>query len=102
MTLRILEEAHNDAAEAAQRYEGLRSGLGAAFLAELTTAYQKIEQHPRGQPLVEHPEIEGDVRRLLLKRFPYLLVYEMVENAALVLAVAHASRDPRFWTDRMR
>jgi hypothetical protein len=52
----------------------------------------------------EHPDrhpvyIEG-TRRLLLRRFPFGLVYEVYEGKALILAIAHHRRRPGYWTER--
>jgi hypothetical protein len=38
----------------------------------------------------------------MLRRFPYLVVYQILDDQILVLAVAHASRDQDFWKGRLR
>lgn len=39
-------------------------------------------------------------RFVLLKRYPYSLVYRLIGDAAHVIAVAHSRRRPRYWSDR--
>jgi toxin ParE1/3/4 len=99
--LRILDAAHNDASEAAQWYGRHQPGLRSDFLAELSGAYQAIEEAPLRHPRVEHPGMSEHVRRVLLLRFPFLVIYEVLDDEPLVLAVAHASRDTEFWIGRL-
>jgi len=47
------------------------------------------------------PEIESGVRRCLLARFPYGLIYGVDGNTIVILAVAHLHRNPRYWVDRL-
>lgn len=53
----------------------------------------------------EHPHIgalgKPGVRKLVFKRFPYTLVYRLRGEIAQVLAVAHHSRYPEYWTGRL-
>jgi len=43
-----------------------------------------------------------DVRRRVLKRFPYSLVYLVHEDQVVILAVAHHKRRPGYWLPRLR
>jgi hypothetical protein len=45
-------------------------------------------------------EIEPGVRRVVLRRFPYALIYAIKPQEILVLAVAHHSREPGYWHGR--
>ena len=47
------------------------------------------------------PEIEPDLRRVLLNRFPYSLIYGIDEDAIVIIAVAHQHREPRYWAERL-
>ena len=46
-------------------------------------------------------EIEPEIRRSLLARFPYALIYGMDDRTLIVIAVAHTHREPRYWVDRL-
>jgi hypothetical protein len=46
-------------------------------------------------------EIEPGLRRCLLARFPYGLIYGMEDDSIVVIAVTHLHRLPRYWTDRV-
>lgn len=48
------------------------------------------------------PPISRDARRFILPGYPYDLVYSVLEDEIVVLAVAHHSRQPEYWADRLR
>jgi plasmid stabilization system protein ParE len=102
MTLRVLDEADAEAIEAANWYEDRSPGLGYDFWSQLRDAFAGIETHPRRYARVEFADVQGDVRRLLLRRFPYLVVYQVFDDEIVVLAVSHASRDQAYWTSRIQ
>lgn len=87
--------AENDLREAVDYYASRVPTLGAWFHAEVKRTERLATQYPEsGMPL------GGDVRRWLLDRFPYTLVYVVEPERLYVLAVAHLRRRPRFWADR--
>ena len=46
-------------------------------------------------------EIEPDIRRFLLHRFPYSLIYGIEAHTIVVIAVAHDHRVTGYWSDRL-
>lgn len=98
--LRISDEAETEAEDAAKWYEGKRAGLGDEFLAAVDVAIELIEVNPKiGSRL---PGVSGeDVRRVLVHRFPYHVVYIELPDRIQVLAVAHERRRPGYWADRI-
>jgi hypothetical protein len=42
------------------------------------------------------------VRRFSVLRFPYSIVTAIVDGRRAVVAVAHASREPQYWYDRVK
>ena len=65
-----------------------------------------IDDFDQLQSLIrEHPHIgalgKSDTRRLMFKRYPYTLVYRLHGDVAEVLAFAHHSRRPEYWTGRL-
>lgn len=55
----------------------------------------------RERPLIGAPHVEG-TRRKVLTRFPYAVVYDVEEDRVVVIAIAHHSRDPEYWLDRLK
>jgi plasmid stabilization system protein ParE len=81
--------------EAAKWYEQRSPGLGAAFLEVVEQALQSVVENPLRFPLVER-----DVRRVLLKRFPYGVFFRVRPDRLKVIAILHLYRDPRIWQRR--
>lgn len=100
MKLRIHPDAEAETQAAALWYERQCAGLGLEFLAAIDTGVQQIRREPRRFPLLETLPEEYDVRRLLIDRFPYLIVYEVTADEVHILAVAHARRCTGYWKDR--
>jgi plasmid stabilization system protein ParE len=81
--------------DAAQYYELESPGLGAAFLSEVERSCNEITKYPAGGPVVL-----GSVRRRLLRRFPYALLYSIYPDGVRVLAVMNLKRRPGYWIGR--
>lgn len=77
--------------------EARRTGLGNAFRAELNATVDALLEFPESAPVVSS---EG-IRRRLLTRFPYAVVYLLTDDLLLILAVTHTSRAPSSWNDRL-
>jgi len=46
-------------------------------------------------------EIRPGIRKRLLRKFRYSLIYSIEQDSLLILAVAHQSRRPGFWVGRV-
>ncbi|PSF04534.1 hypothetical protein C7H09_19320 [Marinobacter fuscus] len=101
-TVRILEEASQEAIEAAAWYEHEQRGLGSEFFAAVDAAIDVIEENLL--PLSPLPEEASDTgaRRLILERFPYDIVAIELPEEAIVIAIAHHSRKPGYWRKRSK
>jgi plasmid stabilization system protein ParE len=100
MKLSIHPHAEAEVQDAAAWYERQRIGLGVEFLAEVDAALSRIRQSPSQFSRLETIAGEQNVRRLLLKRFPYAVVYESSSDTVCVLAVTHTRRRPNYWLRR--
>jgi plasmid stabilization system protein ParE len=81
---------------AIQYYETRVPGLGAEFLVEVRGAVSRVCEFPELGPLMW-----GTRRRVLIRRFPYGLVYRILESGAIrVLAVMHLRQRPNYWRGR--
>ena len=81
--------------EAAQYYELESPGLGSSFLKEVDRCLQSIEEHPEAGVI-----LRGSVRRRLLRRFPYALLYKIKPSSIRILAVMNLKRRPTYWVGR--
>jgi plasmid stabilization system protein ParE len=76
-------------------YESQQEQLGDEFLECIETALNRICLMPESYLVVHH-----DVRRVLVKRFPYSIYYRIISSRVIVVAVFHSQRNPKSWQDR--
>jgi plasmid stabilization system protein ParE len=84
-----------DLEEASRWYEQQKPGLGFQFLDATEAAVKRLLALPRA-----HPVIYKDRRRALVERFPYSLIYRLMDEQVVVLAVVHVRRSPTLWRSR--
>lgn len=94
-------EAVDDSWEAAQWYEDRQTGLGLDLLDEVEALLPLLGERPRSFPRVRDTDHSLGIRRALLPRFPYGLVFIELPEQVRVLAVAHLKRHPDFWLHRI-
>jgi plasmid stabilization system protein ParE len=70
-------------------YESEAPGLGRRFRAALDALVERMSANPR-----QFPVVFKNVRRALLRRFPYSLFFVIEDKALIVIACFHGSRDP--------
>ena len=95
MTILFVEEAQREFLEAISYYEGEQSGLGKRFKDEVERSLLWLADHPELSRLRS-----GGYRRVNLRVFPYYIPYVVRGETLWVLAVAHSSRKPLYWTSR--
>jgi toxin ParE1/3/4 len=99
--IRIDAEAEEEIAHAIDRYERDRVGLGAEFWDELRAAIRTLEAPgPECGPVIGLPRELG-VRRKLLVRFPYAIVFVESDAFVRVISVMHGHRRPAYWRRRI-
>jgi plasmid stabilization system protein ParE len=89
-------EARLEYREAAAFYDARRPGLGAAFTREIEGVIEQILENPERWRFIEQ-----DVRRCLAHIFPYGVLYTIERDLILIIAVAHGSRMPGYWRERL-
>ena len=88
-------EAESEFIAAARYYEGHAENLGLDFIAAVQGIYQRISEYPEsGHPFGRR------LRRVLVPRFPYSLVYRADAQRIFIVAVAHLHRRPGYWKPR--
>jgi plasmid stabilization system protein ParE len=78
--------------EAAAFLDSESPGLGGVFVNDIEHAIEVIVSHPEIAPI-----IRGRVRRKALRKFPYSLIYSIVDAKIRILAVSHQKRRPFYW-----
>ena len=80
--IEIKNEANLEAINAYLYYEDKRIGLGEEFLAHLDSYFDRIRTYPEHFPQKRKP-----YREAFIKRFPFLIVYEITGNKVIVYSV---------------
>ena len=89
-------EARDDFEDAARYYDAQRPGLGDELRREIRNFLPKLRNAP-----LNFPAVRGDIRRLMLERFPYKLLYSVESDYVYAIAVAHRRRSPDYWINRV-
>lgn len=94
--IRLHPAAQQELEEAAAFYELEGPGLGTTFLTDFEKAGGQIRLLPESSPVVH-----THARKKLMARFPYAVVYSLIDGDVFILAVAHSRRRPFYWQDRL-
>ena len=92
----FLRAAREELLQAVHYYEQEREGLGKSFLSVVQALAERLLDHPESGPIIFR-----DVRRAGVRRFRYDLVYRIRPDALIIVAVAHHSRRPGYWKNRL-
>jgi hypothetical protein len=81
--------------EAIDFYEECQAGLGTEFTKEVYSTIYRITQYPKAWPCLSE-----NTRRCLTKRFPYGIIYQILDHEILIIAVMQLNRKPAYWKER--
>jgi len=97
MRYRFASEALAEFMAAARYYNQQVPGLGDAFVDEIEVGLEAILAKPAVWRIME-----DDVRRYLIRRFPYGIYYTIEGDLIIIWAVKHLHRHPDYWQSRRR
>lgn len=87
--IEIKEEAKLEIVEAYSYYEEKRIGLGEEFLEHLNMYFERILVYP-----TRYPQKRKPYREAFLKRFPFLIIYELLKDSIVVYSVFNTWQNP--------
>ena len=96
MRLRVRKLARAEIQAAFEWYLVRSPRAGAEFLEAVDAALKSIARAPKRQAIVR-----GQLRRRLLKGFPYAVYYKLYPRAISVVGVIHGRRHPAVWLRRV-
>ena len=82
--------------EAIDYYEDCQTGLGKQLTQEIDASIKLILAFPIAWTL-----LEGEIRRILIRRFPFGLLYISRADEIYILAVMNLNRNPNYWKERV-
>ena len=93
---RLVDEAQHELESGVSFYRATDPVLGKQFALEVRRLCQQIAEFP-----MQGTELRNGIRRRLLRRFPYSILYAVEGQDVLILAIAHQNRKPGYWASRM-
>ena len=96
MRVRILASASRDLVDGSRFYDRQEEGLGGYFLDSLFSDIDCLQLYAG-----IHPRHFGTFHRMLSKRFPFAVYYELAQDTAIVYAVLDSRRDPAWTRDQL-
>lgn len=96
-SLMIKPIAYVDIDEIVAWYEKAAPGLGKRFLTNMDWALKKIQSNPNAFTYVKYP-----VRRIIVEKFPYKILYQVTGEVIIILGICHAKRNSAFIKRRFR
>lgn len=92
----LTRAAEADLASARRWYEQQRPGLGNELIVAVDLALETVAEAPTRQRIVYR-----DLRRQLVRRFPYVIYYRSLGGHVLVVAVLHGAQDRLILRERI-
>lgn len=89
-------QARDEFHQTVEYYEEKQPGLGLDFADEVYSALQRIVSFPEAWPTLAE-----DIRRALIHRFPYGVLYAVESDEIYVIAVMNLNRKPDYWKNRL-
>jgi plasmid stabilization system protein ParE len=96
MIIRFSSDADAELAEAGQWYAHQREDLDLEFMESDDEALTRVVRNPH-----LYPVIYRNLRRAVVRRFPFAVFYDVTEDEIRVIAVFHSRRDPEDWQSRV-
>jgi len=97
MKIEFLPPARAEFTDAIFYYNMQSEGLGYEFAAEVKRTLERIVLYPDAWL-----KLSKRTRRCRTNRFPYGIIYQMREEALLIVAIMHLSREPETWKSRLK
>jgi plasmid stabilization system protein ParE len=89
--LKILPLAEKEIGDSIEFYESRKKGLGKQFLSYLKSYINVLKLNPKLFEIKKRPYY----RELPLVKFPFVIIYEIVEDDIIIHSVFHTSRNPQ-------
>ena len=90
MIIRYTSDARNDLEEITQHIRAASPSGARKVARRIRSIIELLKSHPRAGRATE---VAG-IRRLVASPYPYLIFYEVAENAVVIHAIRHGARNP--------
>ena len=90
LRIEITEDAEQEITEAYLFYDSAQPGIGNLFLNYLEKTFNSISANPNG-----YKKIATNSRQAIVQKFPFVVIFELIDQQIIILAVFHTSRKPK-------
>jgi plasmid stabilization system protein ParE len=97
MKIEVLPVALREMLREARWYDARAAGLGDRFSTAIRSAFLVLKEFPTAHPMIHPP-----YRRLIVKGFPFAVVFRIDADRIIVAAIAHLKRRPLYWLRRVK
>jgi len=77
-------------------YDGLVFGLGKSFVIQIERCLKVLKSNPSAYPVIKE-----NIRKALVIKFLYAVLYKLEKETIYILAVMHQKRKPEYWSNRI-
>ena len=96
MKVKFLKLAEQELYDAQNYYEQQQEKLGGTFKSTIFNSLNRIVEFPK-----VYVKVKSDVRRCMVHKFPYSILYSIEDNHILIIAISHQHREPDYWIKRI-
>ncbi len=94
-SIEISDEVENDFDKSYEYYSEENPKVADSFYKQINLSLENLKQHP-----VSFPVAYKNVRKFVVKKFPFVIYYQLIDSVIRVIAIFHTSRNPEIWNDR--
>lgn len=95
-SIELSDEAEVDFDKSYKFYSEDSPKVADAFFKQINLGFENIKQNPKSF-LTAHK----DIRKYVVKKFPFVIYYRIVHTVIQVIAIFHTSRNPEIWNERI-
>ncbi|MDP3433967.1 MAG: type II toxin-antitoxin system RelE/ParE family toxin [Bacteroidota bacterium] len=95
-SIEISDEAEIDFDKSYEYYFEDSPKVADAFFRRINVSFENIKQNP-----FTFPVAYKNVRKYVMKKFPFVIYYQIVNSIIKVIAIFHTSRNPEIWNERI-
>jgi hypothetical protein len=94
--IRFHELAGKELLDTRDYYDDLVYRLGEKFVIEVERCLNIIRTNP-----LAYPVIKQNVRKAVVIKFPFSILYRVNDDVIYILAIMHQKRNPKYWVERI-
>lgn len=95
-SIELSDDAEVDFDKSFEFYSKDSTKVADAFFKQINLGFENIKQNPKSFPIAHK-----DIRKYVVKKFPFVIYYRIVRTLIQVIAIFHTSRNPEIWNERI-